>query len=177
MNIVVCTVPRSGSNWFRDMLVCRGYPECSEWLHSTETLYSDQYWPRIRQAHLEHKDFGIKLFIKFMVQSGGIEKICREINNPPNVFIRLIRKDIDAQAVSLANATASDDAHAWFDSTAYGDASTELIEEKVAAIKKQNSVWDERLKNRDHLVVYYEDLKDDPEAEMDRVVEYLESKR
>jgi LPS sulfotransferase NodH len=176
MNIVVCTTARSGSNWFRDELMARGYPECSEWLHPNEPMYSEQFKPKIRQAKKEKKDFGIKIFISHLRRSGlTFNETLAKIDNPPNVFIRLRRKHLQKQAKSLANANITD---RWFQSTQHeGKANESQIRKCRENLKKENMAWDDLLRGRDFLVVYYEDMVDDIDREMARVVEYIESKR
>jgi LPS sulfotransferase NodH len=175
MNIMVCTIQRSGSMWFKDELVRRGYPECHEWIHPTHTKWRNKYWPLIKQAKKDKKDFGVKLLVSQVKQWGGVDKVIREVNYPPNVFIRLVRKDVEGQTKSLANAKR---ARRWHVSTQnLGVASEEQINTAENYISDANEFWDEYLKDKEHIVVYYEDLVADTDKEMKRVVEYIESKR
>ena len=174
MNIVVCTVARSGSNWFRDELVLRGYPECSEWYHPGQPVYNSQRKGRIGQAHLEGKDFGVKLFPEHVKKHGGLQKIFKQIDNPPNVFIRLKRNDIDAQSISWAGANSKG---SWFESTRQYAKNPQKVQQFRQRIIDSNKFWDQQLATRDHLVVVYEDMKKDVDYELSRIVDYIESKR
>lgn len=176
MNIVVCTIPRSGSMWFKDELRSRGYPECNEWAHPTNKGFNKNYWIKIKAAKRYKRNFGIKLFPHHARTKGGMEKVLAEIDNPPNVFIRLKRNDIEGQSKSYANMKIVKGS--WERSSQHlGRANEQEIEECREFMIESNEFWDEYLKDKEHIVVYYEDMVADTEKEMDRVIEYIESKR
>ena len=175
MNILVCTVARSGSNWFRDELVLRGYPECSEWYHPTQLTYSGQREYRFKQALLEGKDFGSKLFPEHVQKYGGLNKLSSDLKeNSPTVFIRLKREDYEAQALSWAGANIK---KSWFESTQKYANNQDKVDQFLGRIIRSNKWWDKQLATREHYFVSYERMKEDSATTIAGVVDYIESKR
>lgn len=176
MNIVVCTTPRSGSNWFRDELVLRGYPECSEWFHPGQPIYSDQLIPRIKQARLENKDFGVKLFPEHVQKNGdSIYDLLEMIDNEPNIYIRLLRSNLREQAMSWSGSRRQ---QSWFESTQkYSSNNEKEVVNFRDRIHADNKWWDRRLRDKDYFLVRYEEMKEDIDYTMFKVVQYIESRR
>lgn len=181
VNVVMCTLPRSGSEWLRSLLVEEGYPDCGEWLiNNYKHREYRKYYPRLRKSLKEGSDFGIKVFpphisniegdtpfrLYHQKPSRSWDLFLEDIDLKSNAFIRLVRRDKERQARSLKGAV---DYGGWKRSSA-NDGS--LDARYLEWIYVNEHFWDVHL-NEPH-VVYYEDLKEDTVGEMKKAKEYIE---
>ena len=176
INIVVCSHPRSGTNWFKNELVSRGYYECNEWLHLTNSIYNDQFEPRVAVAKHEDRDFGLKLFPDHLIERDwSWEHFLSLLPHDNTAFIRINRLDIQAAARSWSGADIGPDDKVWFSSSQYlcDESTVPSYVERIQSIEKY---WDDVLRGNcfyftlEHMVL-------DINQQLDDTIDYIERVR
>lgn len=191
VNVVVCTQPRTGSEWFGRLLAERGFMKMREGFNSLlvnknirgpGTLNEKFYvWGQKNKG----TDFVAKLmsdqiFFDRLSDStfgefknggnrGPWEHIVSLLPHERTAYIHLLRKDSFSCARSQKGALAVND---WERSTQDVLSKDDISKRDVAWVNLNNAVWDYVL--FEPYVIYYEDLKKNTATEMQGVIDYIE---
>lgn len=191
VNVVVCTQARSGSQWFGRLLHERGFMMYREAFNPLIIRKRQPEKGTFKEKFYEDgqsnkdKDFVTKMMADQIFfdmpahwnnrgfKRGGPNLLWKQIiNQLPHertAFIRLVRKDTFACARSQRGATTI---QSWKGSTQDILSKEEISLKNVAWVDLQNALWDYIL-HEPH-VVYYENLVDNTEDEIQKVVDYIE---
>lgn len=189
LSYMVAITPRSGSSYFCDLLAKTGkLGKPSEWINSNlmpgmiKTRPANNVVQHItNMRNLTSKPdgvFGIKA--SFFQYSPIIDTGLDQLLFDQFKIIKLFRKNILLQAISLYIATETDVFHtniqhdmiklSKIDSFEYDN---EKLWEWIRHIYKQEVEWIKYLAGRSHMTIYYEDLINDVPAHIKKVSDYL----
>ena len=204
ISYAIVTTPRSGSTYFCELLdstEIAGHPYEHLRLAAQElTRHCDFDYLRLLYNLMQYRTtsngvFGTKLISHFLFEFQRAKPDFKQIFNSIDKFILLVRKDKVAQAVSLVlaqktevwhihsnvnqNNTSYQSYRSRLDNIEINDALLSEVQQKFKFIQNQEV----RLKKiltanqREPLILTYEDIVEDPQSQINRVLNFLEIAR
>lgn len=177
---VIASSPRSGSHYLAYLLHDAGvfgYPleylnpaEVKGWLERASVERPED----VLKAIIAHRTsaqgwFGLKAHhYQFKAASAGA---IAALGTPS--FIRIVRQDRVAQAVSLAIAVQTKSWISGMEATATASYDFQRIRKMAQIIDEETAGWDAHLAAADPLVVVYEEMCEDPDATVRAVAQHL----
>lgn len=176
----ICTLARSGSTYFCELLKSTGVLGVPDEYFNTEgkRIYFDPAYPRKRTRQIQlirtrgatpNGIYGVKVLAPDMAKIGDSIDIFQEL---PNLkLLRLSRRDIVSQAISLMRARQTKRYWSSFPSQGEAHYDQRAIRRSLRSLVADGLVWDRVLADRgfDVLNFEYEDVVRDPQAAVDRI--------